>query len=695
MGYLVFTATEPAFGTEIWTSDGTASGTMLFKDITPDETSDLLGNPGGYLPFGSGFIFSMYLTGVGLSDGTSANTVFNGTPVNAQQFTRIGDKVYFSGLGDVFDGFEPWVSDGSAAGTFMLKNTDASSQNSFPTGFLPLGAKVYFFASSNQLWVTDGTMDGTVQVAVDLIRNISAPPVLFDGRIFFSGEIDGDGTGAELMVTDGTIPGTQMLVDINPTGASAPGQFTIAGDTLFFVATDGVHGRELWKTDGTAAGTTMVKDINPSGTTLFLSRMATSSDGTLYFTAKDDTHGFELWRSDGTEAGTVMVKDINEGALSGSASRITPVGDKVFFTATTPETGTELWVSDGAEAGTHLVKDIREGAASGLEGALPFAVLGGRVFFEATTDGDGKELWVSDGSEAGTVMLADINPGADGSNPTSLAVIGDARVSNGPDVAMLGPENDVFDGGEGDDSVDGGLGADTLVGGKGNDTLDGGANPEGATGQGDVMLGGEGDDTYHVDSGLDLVDEGFVFPGFGFGGFDTIISTTDFYWDTQSVGEVLRVSEDVNDVGGDGVTIVGGIFDNTLVGHSGTDVIFGRGGSDIYRAGDGIDFMSLSLLGLTDENAYLGVNGVNTVVVEQRASGPVSYDIVFEFDPGRDRIDVSDYAATNGLATGADVIARAVDDGHGNSYVPLGDGLDYLYMVGLEKAALMAGDFIV
>ncbi len=293
-----------------------------------------------------------------------------------------------------------------------------------------------------------------------------------------------------------------------------------------------------------------------------------------------------------------------------------------------------------------------------------------------------------DGDDRITGFLgADVLSGDNG-NDTLLG-------GEGADRLLGFAENDLLLGGGGNDTLSGDSGFDTLIGGLGNDTLDGGTNPElGDPGaQGDILLGGEGDDTYMVDSGLDLVDEGSYFTDFGFGGFDTVISTADFWWDVASVGEHLLVSEDVNDIGGDGVTIVGGVFDNTLEGHSGTDIFFGRGGSDTHRGGGGLDWYSLSLLGT--EGAYPGVNGVNTVIVEQRTSGAFSYDIVFEFETGRDRLDVSAYRAANGFLTGADVIARAVDDGFGNSYIALGDGLDYLYLVGLEKGQLLAGDFVV
>jgi ELWxxDGT repeat protein len=38
---------------------------------------------------------------------------------------------------------------------------------------------------------------------------------------------------------------------------------TAFGDTLYFIADDGVSGYELWKSDGTAEGTERVIDLNP------------------------------------------------------------------------------------------------------------------------------------------------------------------------------------------------------------------------------------------------------------------------------------------------------------------------------------------------------------------------------------------------------------------------------------------------
>ncbi|HMQ58628.1 MAG TPA: hypothetical protein PKE65_08770, partial [Rhizobiaceae bacterium] len=195
---------------------------------------------------------------------------------------------------------------------------------------------------------------------------------------------------------------------------------------------------------------------------------------------------------------------------------------------------------------------------------------------------------------------------------------------------------------------------------------------------------------YYVDSSLDVVDEGILVPEYGFGGFDTVRTSANFFWDYYSVAEQIIVEEFADNPGGLGVTTVGGVFDNTLFGHSGTDIIFGRGGNDVYIAGDGIDWMSLSTLGVTDVGSYTA-NGINTVVVERRLTGDFSYDIVFDFESGWDYFDVRDY----GYTSASQIFDRGFNDGYGNSWYALGDGLDYLYVVGLEKEDLLLSDFQV
>ena len=223
----------------------------------------------------------------------------------------------------------------------------------------------------------------------------------------------------------------------------------------------------------------------------------------------------------------------------------------------------------------------------------------------------------------------------------------------------------------------------TLIGMDGNDTLDGGPGA-------DVLLGGRGNDLYRVDDSLDLVDEGSAFPAYpgGAADVDTIVSTASWFWDVYSVGEILQV--DASNTAGT-TTLVGSMFSNQMIGNAGSNVLYGRGGSDTYRAGDGIDYISLSTLGLTDANAYVGVDGNNLVIVDKRTTGPTSYDIVYEFDVAKDRIDVKSYGYTNT----AQVLATGQNDGAGNCYFALGDGRDYVYLVGVTLGQVTAADFVV
>src|SRR5262245_4874757 len=148
-------------------------------------------------------------------------------------------------------------------------NAVASTAASNPAGFTNVNGTVYFKATDpvhgEELWKSDGTTAGTV-----LVKDIfpgSGPSTInylsaMNGALFFVGQ---DGVhGNELWKSDGTEAGTVMVKDFVPGLAQgAFNSFIDFNGTLFFTFSDGVNGYELWKSDGTEAGTGMVKDINP------------------------------------------------------------------------------------------------------------------------------------------------------------------------------------------------------------------------------------------------------------------------------------------------------------------------------------------------------------------------------------------------------------------------------------------------
>ena len=398
---LYLAANDGVHGTELWKTDGTAAGTVLVADIRSGPLESL---PHLWLNLGNGKLLLTADDGVHgrepwLSDGTAAGTVLledvnpgaSGSsfdPFRSEDAYALGGGAFLFLVNDGVHGFEPWISNGTAAGTALLKDINPGSNGSQAQGFEPLGSSVLFSAydgtASWELWATDGTEAGT-----HLVKDISSS---------FSG--------------------------------SSPLQLTAFGGRLFFAAYDAPTGRELWATDGTEAGTVLVKDIQPGtgeGFSPFTRIVIRATGGGLFFFADDGAHGTELWASDGTAAGTRLVKDMAPGSVPGipyGYSGITTVGSTAFFQGFTADHGFELWKSDGTEAGTVEVKN-----AAVVKSSLPlflgyltstFNRIGDRFLFDANDGISGLEPWVTGGTAASTQQLADLNPGADWGAPTRL-----------------------------------------------------------------------------------------------------------------------------------------------------------------------------------------------------------------------------------------------------------------------------------
>lgn len=396
--------------------------------------------PGPFVAFGGESFFAADdgVHGVELwkTDGTEAGTRLvrdiNPGPTGSGpvELIEFDGYLYFAAETDDY-GRELWRTDGTAAGTTLVKDINPGTIGSEPTGFTLVNGELFFSASNEpsdpwnlptnaELWKTDGTAAGTVLVHDIFPGSAGSFPselIELNGRLIFQAE---DETGGrELWSSDGTSEGTVLLKDIHPVLGSHPSELIRIGGTVFFHADDGTHGRELWKTDGTSAGTVMVKDIAPgpesSSPASFI-----NAGGSLIFRARDGTSGIELWKSDGTAEGTQIVKDIRPGSGSSFPNSFVYESGVLYFSANDGESGFELWTSDGTEAGTTLAADIHLGASSSFPGEI--AGLDGAVYFRADDGSHGEELWTSDGTPGGTALVIDLYPGVGASTPQRIAV---------------------------------------------------------------------------------------------------------------------------------------------------------------------------------------------------------------------------------------------------------------------------------
>ena len=326
----------------------------------------------------------------------------------------LGGKVVFSGSTRFVCGFGLFTTDGTEAGTIFVRSfCDGSIESLVSVADRAFFTVRHNFDASMQLWVTDGTAEGTRLVS-DLgnVPGSSSTNLVAVGTIVFFSPDDGV-HGRELWRSDGTAEGTRLVADIwTGPGGSDPQSLMDLDGVLYFSAEDPVHGRELWKSDGTAAGTILVRDIVPgpesSGPGQYL-----EFQGGLVFTATDPEHGFELWRTDGTSEGTTLFADVAPGTASSYATPLAGLDDVLVVAADTPETGFELWRIDPTTSIPQLLRDIRPGPESSMIGRT--VRVGNVLYFRADDGVNGAELWRTDGTASGTHILADIRPGPAGS----------------------------------------------------------------------------------------------------------------------------------------------------------------------------------------------------------------------------------------------------------------------------------------
>jgi len=367
---IYFSGFANSFGSELYVLDTHTNQITFVKDIHPG--------------FGSGPTGDAYLT--------------------------VGDILYFTAESDNLNGSELWRSDGTEAGTYMVKDIN-------PTGSSRISKMVYYNGKlifnaqnntyGNELWSSDGTAAGTGIIA-DILPGVgsflSGDIVIANNMVYFTA--GNNTTGKELWKTDGTAVGTSMVKDIGPSnGISIDDKLTVFNNIIYFIANDGIHGLELWKSDGSAAGTSMVKDIftgNGSGTYEWHGA-ATSSY--LVFVAYTPATGYALWRSDGTESGTTMLRAL-QASSGGFLQQISFASfeEKIYFTEN-DGTGEEVWVTDGTSLGTHVLKNTGN-ESNDIEN---LTAVEGYLFFTAKGLSDYATVWKSDGTEEGTSELVQIN----------------------------------------------------------------------------------------------------------------------------------------------------------------------------------------------------------------------------------------------------------------------------------------------
>ncbi|MFT2009492.1 ELWxxDGT repeat protein [Pontibacter sp. 13R65] len=423
-----FSALTPKQGVELWITDGVPANTGLLKNIHTGKMGlnfSMMKSVGNSIVFGA----NDPGTGVGYelmrydskTKVTSVLTDINkgaasSTPQDACKFKS---KLFFSAL-QPETGRQLWVTDGTSDGTSLVSDMVPGQGSSSPTLLTNVCDHTLYFRISNDsrdhLMITDGSsITKLIDVGVNSLGNSN-----WITNIIAAGEkayFSVSGGGDYLWASDGTEAGTVKIKDLKNIY-----QLTYGQDGYVYIVANQTGSSfsplMLWKSDGTATGTKPV--FEPEQLPLTNIRDLFAYNNAMYFVASNESSGNEIWKTDGTFAGTSMLKEIAPGKLSAiSNPNFTIYNNKLYFAATDGEHGTELWSTDGTAANTVMVHDIAEGAHGSFPGNL--TLIEDKMYFSATTPAYGTELWVTNGSSF--TMVADILPGENHSAPSNIMSI--------------------------------------------------------------------------------------------------------------------------------------------------------------------------------------------------------------------------------------------------------------------------------
>lgn len=376
---------------EPWVTQGTSTSTRMLKDIShqglgsADIVHEGVELNGKYFFGAKELYFSQLWSTDGTIQGTTKikdiSPVANGSGLS--KFVKTGSTIYFAAqqvVGPEVAYHELWKSDGTAAGTVLVKVMDV-------TETFVLNNQAYIL-SDGRIFKTDGTDAGTVEVAPAVAGIFSGPVGVINNIAVFSGP-------GGVWRTNGTAAGTVAVVTSTEPMKHFVTTATPTFDKLYFYT----NSNRLWVTDGSVFSmihnfaSDEIRGMSPLGPKVLLAA------------------GNKLWISDSTGLGAMVLADARAELSTPAEKENSHVIGSNFFlslSSNTNATGQELWKTDGTVAGTVIVKDIEPNVeTSGLyNGISPVQITAheDRVYFVAGPGGP-TDLYVTKGEAASTQKI--------------------------------------------------------------------------------------------------------------------------------------------------------------------------------------------------------------------------------------------------------------------------------------------------
>ena len=241
---LYFVANDSQSGNELWMSDGTTQGTSIYNEM-------VAGSDGAIFQFvyaTNHNVFWSTLSASGSSWEYRASNIMTGTTeliysnpniTTIDLHFVIGDNLYFGDLNQN-DETQLYISDGTVAGTAMIhqfSSLHVRIHHAWTIG-LEVYLSVYEQGSLGSIWLVDSSNQlslfgtyhgaGSTTTEIPLIYFTSSDDGIAGCSIGTNG--GATGCGSDIFTTDGTLSGTNILLEIN----GDIGYLTVHSGILYF-----------------------------------------------------------------------------------------------------------------------------------------------------------------------------------------------------------------------------------------------------------------------------------------------------------------------------------------------------------------------------------------------------------------------------------------------------------------------------
>ncbi len=424
---LLMTANTASNGRELFSSDGTAAGTGLLKELVAGAQGLPTFSGLNMLPSANGGRLFISFNNpavsndmqVWISDGSAAGTVeISGSAINDSGALSIlpttGTSAvigYNPGSGD---SGEPFFTQGTVGSTVALGNFIADAGDSFASPIVAFNQRVFVVAQDQPTANGHYTLPSQSNAAPSPFMLINGAMGVFFQRLWFE--------GSGLYVSDGTIAGSTLLPDVDIRSDDPACYVMHNGLVHFFVSDTAFNDVEISRSDGTAAGTEVVTNLSTTDEARMdrfcfgIERVTLASlPGKLLFAGDNGNSGLELYGLDDND-NAALVMDIRVGSATSEIGAMLTLTnrpglpDVVVFNADDGIFGREIWASGGTGQSTVRLSDFNPGIGSSDPTNVVHA--GNRIFFTAFSPATGRELYVSDGTVAGTRQVADLFVGS-------------------------------------------------------------------------------------------------------------------------------------------------------------------------------------------------------------------------------------------------------------------------------------------